>query len=265
MPLTPGFEWLLTDHNRTRQQLEDFRALPNSSSVLDEARLAAFREILDELKRHLVCEEQALFPILGRYRTMILLNVEHEDLMQAGELVLEALAGGTAPLQQTVDHFQERLEAHMREEEDGVIPFALQAMAPEEQAWVARQVAELRERMQDPKVLEQLWRREAPRCQRGTMLDHKQLPPRPIHYHTLFSAAKTQVQQLSLQAGQSLAMHWSPQHQWLGVLSGQAVFQHASGEEEPLGEGAWISLEPRYWFSLKAEGPAILLLVKVSL
>jgi hemerythrin-like domain-containing protein len=263
-PLPHHSDWFYADHERTRQQLAAFGAMLRDATASDADRLACFQSLLNELKQHLVCEEQAFFPILGRYRPMILLAVEHEDLMAAGTDVLQALQADSTGQDQilgAMDHFQNRLAAHMDEEESGVMPFAHSAMAPEEHAWVARRVEELREQMRDPAVLERLWQRETPRSQRGS-LPAFEAATRPIQYHPLFSSSQAQVQQLSLHSGQALARHWSPQHQWLLLLSGQVVFYHASGEAETLDVGDCMTLEPRYCFSLEATCDATLLLVK---
>lgn len=231
----------------------DWEALAGTASKLQQALLA-----------HFVLEEQCLFPVLNPYRSMMLMEVEHDDLLALQKAFMAAVTlslrqrQAVPNLVETFSALKERLLAHMREEEEGVFRLAETKLEPEEKDKVARLYAEHQAAMAqgEPKLF---------RPKPGYKFQQVDLfgpGGRAIAYQTLYEREQAIVQHVRLKAGQALTRHWHAQHVLLVMLSGQAEF---STEEETrsLEPGGVLEIDSRLPFALQALTNTTLLLFKV--
>jgi hemerythrin-like domain-containing protein/quercetin dioxygenase-like cupin family protein len=257
--MTSCCEWLLAEHRKTEALLQALREAVQGKPDFDRAR-ALYDQLARELAMHYALEEKALFPVLSQYRPMILMEVEHEDLLEAQHRLQAALTAGAATdLQNACRTFAEKLEAHILEEERGVFPLADEVLEPEEKALVARKLKETAARlaMGDPPPLE----RTPPQCRvvETTLFEPLE---KPLAIELLSRAEQTEVQQIRIRAGQGLKPHWAAQYQQMFVLRGCLRFTGMNGLEQRLAPGTMVELSPRYPFSLEAQTDSVLLAVK---
>lgn len=262
----PFCDLLLRDHRDTEHQLEKLEALITVGGRWQEAN-ALLDDITLGLKRHFACEEYGLFPVLSLYRPMILMEVEHDDLyslLQAlsHELGVSAVdQQDSSNLRATFTHLNERIRAHILEEERGIIPKAQAVLEPEEKALVQRKLAEVWNKVKDAGPGDPLLDRPEPESTvwHTAIFESK---PQPIHYQTLFEKEHCRVQHIEMKAGQALSRHWAPEFQHILVVKGQVMFVSEQGNHL-LKPGSQVTLEPRFYFSLQAETDCHMIAVKV--
>lgn len=267
MPVATNFyQRLLADHRETEAALAQLEALLTAGHDW-EACITCFQQLYNDLARHFVCEEYGLFPVLSMYRPMILMEAEHDDLLARQAALQQEIADSAANhaasqgLMLAFYAFNERLRAHIYEEESGIFPMAEAAFEPEEKALVARKLAELDTELRqqgDPRAW--LARPEPQYAVSQTGLS--QVPKKPIAYEQLFEAEHVLVQHMALQAGKSLKPHWAGQHQCLVMISGEVLLT-VREKTQPLTPGMQVTLASRTMFSLTAQTDSHLLAVKV--
>jgi hemerythrin-like domain-containing protein/quercetin dioxygenase-like cupin family protein len=229
---------------------------------------ALYQTLASDLQRHYAIEEQALFPVLSQYRSMMLMEVEHEDLLVLQDAFAQHLSGlkpgepneRAEPLLllKKFQAYQDRLLAHIVEEERGIFPFANQTLEPEEKLKVLRLTHALVEAT-DPKVYDLV------RLKAGFVLKKAKASasaPKPMAYDTLFEREHNVVQTLRLQAGQKQALHWAGQTQFILVLSGELRFE-TQGTMHEVGPGDTLEIDSRLFFALSALTEVLMLVVKV--
>lgn len=272
---------LSQDHQETLQKLADLGRLLSSlpSEEGFQQILHCSETLIAELKQHFVMEEQALFPMLSMTRPMILMTVEHETLLglmsDYHNALLHPDPQSLAQWERIQTQFQAlrtRLEAHILEEDRGIFPLAHSVFEPEEHQRLARLMATLQSQSNsDPAVVNTLLERPAPAYQ-----VYPQLPPpssnAPIQYQPLFLFGHHEIQRLVIQAGKTLAPHWSAQAQWIYLLSGCCSLTfavtpeydaQAGNETVTLQADGAVQLTPRCWMALQAEEDSALLIVKL--
>jgi hemerythrin-like domain-containing protein len=268
-------ELLIAEHRRAEALLGDLDALLRqmvASGNLTRPELpeiqGAYAVLAQALHRHYALEEKALFPMLSQYRTMMLMEVEHEDLLSLQDDFAKHLGRITqgepeylaeSPLLLSrFEAYKKRLFAHIVEEERGIFPLANQCLEPEEKLKVLRLTQALVE-ADDPRLYDLV--RKTP-----SFILQKAKPPepsyKPMDYQTLFEQDHNLVQTLRLQAGQKQARHWAGQTQFILVLSGELAFE-SDGVVHNLGAGDTLTLDSRLLFSLAAVTEVLLLLFKV--
>lgn len=261
-------EWLLNDHRETERQLtllENALTLALQGETLCLEPVQALYDVLaQDLYRHFVQEEQALFSLLSQYRSMMLMEVEHDDLLdlqRAFEASLQASLSAGMPepdLMPTFKAFQTRLNAHILEEERGIFPLVAHWLEPEEQAKSLRVFESVKAGFERQSIPLQ---RQQPAFQvRETGLF--QPPSKRLGYETLYEREHSSVQHLSLQAGTRQKLHWVGPHQCLILLSGEVELETRS-EAVLLKPGVAVSIDSRLYFALKALTDAHLLVFKV--
>ncbi|HWV46070.1 MAG TPA: hemerythrin domain-containing protein [Nitrospira sp.] len=248
---------------------------------------AVYAMLAQDLHRHYALEEKALFPVLSQYRTMMLMEVEHDDLLalqqafedqlerfplgqtatqaQAQEQTVEALE----TLRQRFEAYKTRLLAHMVEEERGIFPLANERLEPEEKLKVLRLTNELNESKR-PAAYDLI------RPEPGFILKKANLSAssnKPMDYQTLFEREHSVIQTLRLHAGQKQAFHWAGQTQVMVVLLGELKFEARCGigqtdgndeiKAQALSVGDTVTLDSRLVFSLSAMTEALLMVFKL--
>ncbi len=257
---------LIAEHRETERQLEHLEALlsnPGDWNHLQEVYIA----LEQDLKQHFALEEQALFLMLSPYRSMMLMEVEHDDLLtlqNAFEQTLVESVQQQSPAFRLHSNFQDfaaRLRGHMREEEDGVFPLAEVVLEVEEKQRVLRGFNELQARFKNEAAA---LVRPTPGFKIQTTDIFTPLES-TLAYQALYEREHSLVQHLWLKAGQSLAKHWSAQHQCLLVLSGEVFFEtdtETNTQRILLTAGEQASIDSRLYFSLASQTDCHLLLYK---
>lgn len=273
--MTDCCELLIAEHRRAEEVMERLGALlhqmvatgdPTRPALPDIK--AIYQTLAEDLQRHYALEEKALFPVLSQYRSMMLMEVEHEDLLVLQDAFAEHLMRVTqgepeylTDSRQLLAKFQaykDRLFAHILEEERGIFPLASDRLEPEEKLKVLRLINDLVE-MNDPKIYALTHPKPG-----FTM---KKVKPsgafrKPMEYETLFEREHNVVQTLRLQAGQQQALHWAGQTQFILVLSGELMFK-TDGKTHILSPGDTLELDSRLLFALSALTEALMVVVKV--
>jgi hemerythrin-like domain-containing protein len=258
-------ERLMEDHRETEGILAQMQA------VLDAGDLARLKRLFQTLKEvldlHFACEEHGLFPVLNQYRTMMLMEIEHDDLLTAESAFADALsdslvAGNTTPeLISTFTHWSERLHAHILEEDRGIFTRADSMLEPEERLLVARKIDEVIARAKDDAAEIPALNRPTPTITQSDMT-LTGAPAKPIAFDRRFDVDHASLSHIQLQAGQKLARHWAAEHQCLVLISGQAQFI-TDTESITLTPGQQLNIEPRFLFALEAEADTHILLFRV--
>lgn len=266
--MTDCCQLLIAQHAETRRLLESLeeRLQAFTSIQCDLASVEALYEaIVLDLGQHFVLEEQGLFETVNQYRSMILMEVEHDDLLMLQDVLGKAIktlqhypAVSLEEAEKCFKAFKERLLAHMWEEEAGIFPLIQRWLEPEEQQKVLRRFSELQESLRHQQA--QL-HRPTPGFE---IMPTKFFQPvtKPIGYETLYEREHALIQHLALQAGQSLAPHWAGQHQCILLLSGSVLFETQEHKQELI-PGMMTRLESRLLFSLKALEESHLVVFKI--
>lgn len=252
---------LTTGHRETERLLERLKTLLEADDW--DAANSTYQQLAADLLQHYALEEQALFPVLSQYRSMILLTVEHDDLLalqQAFADELTASVANRAPsplLFESLQAFQEQLAGHILEEDGQIIPLAEEVLEPEEKLKVKRLFSELSAAFETRQAT--LFRPQPGFSVSRTYIG--QPPDKPVAYQTLYDREHTSIQHIQLRQGQSLARHWAAQHQYLLVLSGAVEFR-MDGQACTLEPGMAVTIDSRLPFSLAALSDSHLLSFK---
>lgn len=282
--MTDCCELLIAEHRRAEELVGRLGALlqaAQAEGVLTLGDLPQIQTLYEELEtdlhRHYALEEKALFPVVSQYRTMMLMEVEHEDLLKlqstfaeqlwrvASLLEEDALPADSEAFNRLIQQFEAyktRLLAHMVEEERGIFPLANERLEPEEKLKVLRLTNELIE-ARNSAAYDLLRPIPAFILKKANLTESSQ---RPMDYQTLFEREHSSVQTLRLHAGQKQAFHWAGQIQVYVVLMGTLRFEaetETGKTGQSLGVGDTLTVDSRLLFSLSATTEALLLVFKV--
>lgn len=264
-------ELLIAEHRRTEgilsrlgSLLEDVIAENSFHHQSWQAAREIYEALAHDLRRHFAIEEYALFSVLSQYRTMMLMEVEHDDLLVLQQSFAEQLGlmgasvHGTDELMHRFFAFKSRLQAHIQEEEQGVFPLVEEVLEPEEKRKVMRLYAELLESNQ-PGAL--TLHRPRPNYSVQTTEVFKAFS-KPMVYQTLYDREHSTIQHVWIKAGQKQAMHWAGQHQCLLVISGEVAFETPEAIHM-LKPGDMVKADSRLIFAMSAVLDTHLLSFKV--
>ena len=267
-------EPLRADHRRTEQdlaalttQFETLKTGPEPTITQQQAVRASITALLEDLRAHFLREEYALFPMIHPIRSMILLEVEHDDLMQAMTTLDAACQPGLPfeAIQQPFETLATSVRAHILEEERGVFPRSLEWLGPTEHQTVLQRMSALQAEQEQAQGWMRCFDRRRPTMQvdSGSRLQPFE---RPIAFSSCFESGTTDVQHQWFATGQQTAWHWTPQDQWLLVLAGQvqldAQTQPAS-TQAMLQAGQSATIGSRTLYRVIAQTDAHLLSVRV--
>ncbi len=219
-----------------------------------------------DLARHFYCEEHGLFPVLSLYRTMVLMHVEHEGLVDTQDAFLKAVSSEPFPALETLYPlwvaWRDRLKAHILEEEQGVFSLAQSVLEPEEKALVARKLQELTvytQALEDLSVLLSASKTPEYRLQDKALWE---TATRPVVYEPLFQQDYAGLYHIYLAAGKALKPHWTAEAQCFIVVSGQVLFESPT-HQETLMPGMVLEVEPRLKLSFQAVKDSHLIAMKL--
>lgn len=283
--LSPAITLLLDQHNETRTQFDEIETLL-AALTSDPALLIrlqqAWQQCYQALLHHYALEEYALFPVISQYRPMVLMTIEHDDLLVMQHRlsdVLQAATPETLDARMTAitgawEAFSKQLMAHMVEEERGIFPLVTEFCEPEEQAMIERKLRELNT---------QPLQRQLPVPEGVLTANALHVGPLPhltqaISLNALVDFEHVQVQQVFLKQGQAYKHHWAAEHRTLWVLSGELYVQVdgpivnkagstvtdlSEASTAMLHQGDQLSLAPRTWSQWTALSDVSLMVVKV--
>ncbi len=283
--ISPAVALLLDQHNETRTHLSQIETTL-ASLATDPLALSTLQALWQtchqSLLHHYALEEHAVFPIISQYRPMILMTVEHDDLLvlhdqlsQAVQSVtLDSLPTRMANIQAAWQAFSKQLAAHMTEEERGIFPLVAECCEPEEQALMERKLHELNAQS----LQRQLPMPEGVLTPQALKLGSLPVLSQPISITSLAEFEHVQVQQVFLKQGQAYKHHWAAEQRTLWVTSGELYVQvdgpilsKASAAATELSDtttammhqGDQLTLAPRTWSQWTALSDVSVLVLKV--
>jgi len=255
-------ESLIQEHRQMEQWLDGLgKAL--SRGELEPVRVA-LAQIEPEMNTHFACEEQILFPAVSPYHPMVLMEVEHENLLalraQLKERLKQTEEIGTeilSVIQEIGNRFISDMLDHIGREDAGIFPTCEQALSDDEKASVISGMERLRQAARHTPVSP-----PGPpvRTFKTLKVDLQSTIQRPVFSERLLDQDGLEIKHLVIGAGQSLPSHWSPQQITLVCLSGEGIFT-ANQQQIDLQSGVSIVLSPQLLHGIQAQSDCHLLLL----
>ena len=224
-------------------------------------------QIIPEMNTHFDCEEQVLFPAVSPYHPMVLMEVEHEELMALRQDLLTILkesptdapmdAETITRLQAVGTRFISDMLDHIGREDTGIFPTCERALSADEKQSVIDGMARLR--AQAKQVPTPPISRPERSCE-VLQVDLASPPTRAVFSERLLDTERLEAKHLVVQEGQSIPAHWSPKQGTLICLSGQGRFT-ANGLESELKPGTTVVMTPQLLHAVQAETDCHLLLL----
>lgn len=255
-------ESLTLEHRATEKLLEKLESMLNNLnpehplSEEDEKPLRQlFGQLKNELAVHFVCEEEGLFPVLSRYHPMVLMELEHDDLMALRdkfEALLEESGQNPPAVRQLVETgltWSKELQDHIGREDHGIFPTAEKALNEKEKQQVIEAMAKIRREAQ----------MQIPKLQRDLVelkpfeMNLEKLLAKPVDIQLLAEQGMVQIKQLDIQGGQEMKRYWSPKTIALVLVSGNAqLISDNPDESMTLKPGQGALMTPRFYHGIKA-------------
>lgn len=220
-------------------------------------------QIEPEMNTHFACEEQVLFPAVSPYHPMVLMEVEHEELMALRQNLMSLLEqpspnGETLnSLQTTGARFVNDMLDHIAREDAGIFPTCERALSEDEKQTVIDGMARLRA------LAKQVPTPAISRPERSFEVLQPNLDSpaqRAVFSERLLNTERLEIKHLIIQAGQSIPAHWSPKQGTLICLSGQGRFT-ANEQDIELKPGVTVVMTPQLLHSVQAKTDCHLLLL----
>ncbi|MCA9840534.1 MAG: hemerythrin domain-containing protein [Cyanobacteria bacterium HKST-UBA03] len=253
---------LLAEHRQMEKRLstlqEHVEALPDERNLAKpqwQAIDAIMADIAREMDIHFACEEKALFPAVEPYHPMVLMEVEHEELMAIRNHILQFLAQDSLDskdveaLKGLTMQLAEEMYNHISREDAGIFPTCEQALSYNEKQQVIAGMDQIREKAQTGSI-PCFFRPE--RTFSVFQTDLESPLTGPIETRLLTEHAASKIKQLNIKAGESLAAHWSPRQLTLICLSGESTFL-ANTQQIPLQRGSIVLLDPQLHHAIEAK------------
>lgn len=240
------------------KQLPPFSAGEVSDAQAAEAQ-AQLNVIQREMNVHFACEERALFPAVSPYHPMVLMEVEHEELIELRDEMLTQFEGRQfSEFEANCRRFIEYMRDHIAREDGGIFPTCEQALSADEKQQVIEDMEQIRANAKTeniPAIIRPDKSFEPIRMDINTPLD------RPLMISLLAEKPGFQVKHLSIRAGEGLPAHWSPKRLLIWCVSGEATFTGNQAEPITLHPGAGVLLDPQLNHAIQARTDCHLLLL----
>jgi hemerythrin-like domain-containing protein/quercetin dioxygenase-like cupin family protein len=219
-------------------------------------------QIESEMNTHFACEEQVLFPAVSPYHPMVLMEVEHEELVALRTKLLGLLAGEHEKTAETIAWIQEKgqrfisdLLDHMGREDAGIFPTCEQALSQHEKQQIVEEMEAIRvHSLQQPTPA--ITRPE--KTFQSYSIDLLSTPQRALMSHRVFNTTDWEAKHITIRGGESLASHWIPNQALLICLRGAGDFI-ANQQKQPLMPGGVIVMSPQLQHAIAAESDCDLL------
>lgn len=263
-------ESLLKEHRQMEVLLEQLGTALELLKAQPLSSLPQLRSVMEtieqEINIHFACEEQALFPAVAPYHSMVLMEVEHEELIALRDRLLELMRQEPQPqrqeeIQALGPQFISEMLDHIGREDAGIFPTCEQSLNDTEKAAVIEKMNRIRAEAAHTQTASITRETKS-----FTVLqpDLETAAARSLFSERLFEENGAEIKHLVIQAGQSLPAHWSPKAITLICLKGQGSFSAESTEsnqQTPLQAGTTIVMTPQLRHAIQAESDCHLLLL----
>lgn len=252
---------LTVEHRQMEKLLEALEQALQNENISSVRSL--MRWIEPEMNTHFACEELALFPAVSPYHPMVLMEVEHEELMALRDSILEIIqqesinAEDWRRLKESGDRFIQEMLDHIGREDAGIFPTCERALSDDEKKTVIAEMDRLRAEAKKKPIP------PCPKPERTFQVLEVKLneaPSRSIFSEKLLETDGKEIKHLTIRAGDTLPGHWSPKQITLICLQGTGLFK-ASGQEVPLEPGKIVLISPQLLHGVQAETNCHLLLI----
>lgn len=259
-------ESLVQDHRKVETLLD---ALTQSLTLLslDKNTINTSKNCLDaietEMNTHFACEELCLFPAVSPYHSMVLMEAEHEMLIELRQLLYKYLNNAITSndeitkIQDTGRQFVSDMLDHIGREEAGIFPACEQSLSETEKQLVIEKMAALRLKALT-KPLETITRSERSFVTFQANLSSP--ATRPVFSEKLLDTENYQIKHLIIQAGESLPAHWSPKCVTIICLQGVGHFI-ANEQDIEVSPGVCIEMTAQLKHSISAKTDCHLLVI----
>ena len=163
----------------------------------------------------------------------------------------------TADLKETGTQFIQYMLDHIGREDAGIFPICEQSLSDGEKRDVIDGMVQLRANAKEGQI--PIFTRPE-RSFQVLQIDLGKAPERPLFSERLLDSRHMEVKHLTIQAGHSLAAHWSPKQGTLVCLAGAGTFS-ANNIESPLQPGITIVMTPELKHTIQAKTDCHLLLL----
>jgi hemerythrin-like domain-containing protein/quercetin dioxygenase-like cupin family protein len=256
-------ESLTQEHLQMGQLLE---SLERSISLgeLEEAR-AVMAQIEPAMNTHFACEEQVLFPAVSPYHPMVLMEMEHEELIalrtQFQDLLNQSKRGDAdlSVIQTTGNQFISNMLDHIGREDAGIFPACERSLSDNEKASVITGMKSLREKACDAALPTPT---PPVRSFEVFRINLQSAAEKPLFSERLLDNGVLEMKHLVIKAGESVPSHWALKQGTLVCLSGDSVFT-ANQEQVALKAGVSIVMSPQVLYGLEAHTDCHFLLLLI--
>jgi hemerythrin-like domain-containing protein len=258
-PVSAVTKKLVSDHHdmiqlmdRLLLSLQDI-CQQQASQSLNEARALA-EELVQRMNVHAACEDQVIFPALSKYHPIPILEIEHEEVLLQRAAVVTGILNYTFPedcnekLLNQAAAFVDLVKRHFAKEEKAVFPLLERSLSSSEKHQVMA-------RMEDILAKSRVIPIESSGPISKIYLQFRFPMDEPVthHLHTdaLLETPNFQLKGWELQAGASLATHWTPMKAMILLVAGKAQWIGPDSTVE-LSAGDGIYMDAKLSHSLKA-------------
>ncbi|MBX2861150.1 MAG: hemerythrin domain-containing protein [Vampirovibrio sp.] len=232
--------------------------------------VSVLAEITPCLNMHLACEEEGLFPVISKYHSMVLMEVEHEELTK-GTQQLQQLLGELKEAPAKLPAFKALCKQfisdhldHIGRENNGIFPMVERELSLTEKETVLEKVREVEQRAaQEPIGPIQ---RKAKTFQ-PFALNLDDVSEKPVQAFRLSAVDAFDVKHMVVKAGHSLAEHWSPNAIFMLCMKGKGRwFSRPDKDAELVGHldlapGVGVAMDPQLLHGVEAQEDCHLVLV----
>lgn len=224
-----------------------------ASQFLSEARAVA-EELVQRMNVHAACEDQVIFPALSKYHPIPVLEIEHEEVLLQRAAVVTGILNYTFPedcneklLNQAVA-FVDLVKRHFAKEEKAVFPLLEKSLTPSEKHQV---IARMDDILAKSRVIPIESSEPLSRLYVQFHFPVDEPVTHQLHTDSLLETPNFQLKGWELQAGTSLATHWTPMKAMILLYAGKAQWTGPDSTVE-LSAGDGIYMDAKLAHSLKA-------------
>ncbi len=249
---------LIAEHRQVEGLLDALQSAIAQQDI--SAAQDVMKQLVLETNTHFACEERVLFPAVSAYHSMVLMEVEHEliiDLRNELSQALDCPILSWETAREIGQRFIQELLDHIAREDHGIFPICEKSLSDVEKSEVIAGMDALRaeaEHSPIPAI------QRPPKSFQVMQADIEAHPPRPIFMSRL-SDERTpcEIKQLVILAGQALSPYWSPQAITIVCLKGMGHFE-AQDQQQAFRPGTVITLTPQLTHTLSATADSYFLL-----
>lgn len=264
-------ETLIREHRQTEELLDRLEESlyqichQECSQALKDAK-GLLHQLSLEMNTHFACEEEGLFPVLSKYHPMVLMEVEHDEILTIRAHLASALESYAFPENCTESlykiglRFIEELKNHIAREDSGIFPMAERDLSDFEKAEVIEKMAEIRNHAEvqpTPEII------RPSKTYRIFRMEKEMSFHKAMQTQLLAETDVVQIKTLAIKAGNMMTTHWSPKQIILVCMQGEAQWG-TEGASASLKPGDGVLMDPRLTHSLEAKSDSLFLMILTS-